>query len=105
MSLKQDTKVDMFSAGVTVFVAVSKQHPFPATLPAYLIRRTLSGRVHWKAVEDVNLQNCDLLASLLQVNQLMHPSANQALRHMCCIKVGLGEHRNDRQISSQGISM
>jgi len=78
----QDMKTDMFSAGITLFLTLSGQHPFMGRSPTTTVRRTLTGKVNWTAfgIADVNQHVRDLLANLLSVNQHIRPSADEALR-------------------------
>jgi len=84
MGRLQDTKVDMFGAGATFFVLMTRKPPFPGRTPSSIIRRTLSGAVNWAAldVEDINLRIYDLLENLLLTNQQLRLSADEALRHV-----------------------
>jgi len=84
MDMMQDTKVDMFSAGATFFMLMTRQHPFPGHIPASIVQRTLACAVNWKALdaEDINTQVYDLLENLLMVNQQLRLSADGALQHI-----------------------
>jgi serine/threonine protein kinase len=77
-----DDKVDVFSAGVVLFIMLTNRSPFEGETQKEILRRNIEGRIDFSAreLDHVSIDFVKLLQNLTQVDPERRPTALQALQ-------------------------
>mmetsp|Transcript_25599 Transcript_25599/g.44700 ORF Transcript_25599/g.44700 Transcript_25599/m.44700 type:complete len:524 (+) Transcript_25599:346-1917(+) len=77
-----DFKVDIFSAGVVLYIMLSGRSPFPGETAREVLKRNLEGRIDFKTQEldHVSIEFVKFIQNLTQVDPERRPTASQALQ-------------------------
>jgi len=77
------TKVDVFSAGLILYILLSGVSPFPSESPDEIIRKNIKGEIYYpeKNWKDVSSEAVDLVLSMTQQDPALRPTANDCMDH------------------------